>query len=94
MRESSGRLCYFEVVSDHRERDDDPWRAATWEGAEEAALRAGAELSLPERLLWLQEAAALARRLRGEPSGPSGSSPSGKDGAAAAALLEAPYRRD
>jgi hypothetical protein len=66
MRESSDRLCYFEVVSDHRGRDDDPWRAATWEGAEEAALRAGAALSLPERLLWLEESAALARRLGGE----------------------------
>lgn len=50
-------------MSDSRERDEDPWRAATWEGAEESALRAGAALSLPERLLWLEESAALARRL-------------------------------
>ena len=32
----------------------DPWAVATWEGAAEESLAAGAKLTLPERLLWLE----------------------------------------
>jgi len=44
----------------------DPWSSATWEGAEESVLAIGARMSLPERLRWLEEAAASARSLAGD----------------------------
>jgi hypothetical protein len=47
---------------------DDPWRSATWKGAEESVLTVGARMSLPERLRWLEQAAACARALAGERS--------------------------
>jgi hypothetical protein len=50
-------------------RDElDPWRTSSWDGAEDEALAAGARLTLPERLLWLEQAARLARRLAPEES--------------------------
>ena len=41
----------------------DPWQYTTWEGAERAHLLAGAQLSLRQKLAWLEEAAELANRL-------------------------------
>lgn len=43
------------------ERDD--WRVATWEGAAFENLLAGSRLSLPEKLLWLEEMGRVAERL-------------------------------
>jgi hypothetical protein len=44
-------------------RLDDPWESMTWEGAAKAHLSAGANLSLPEKLAWLEEINELARNL-------------------------------
>ena len=41
----------------------DPWQYATWEGAERAQLLAGAQLTLREKLVWLEQAADLVERL-------------------------------
>jgi hypothetical protein len=41
----------------------DPWKSASWAGAEATILEAGARLSLADRLLWLEQAAAAARAL-------------------------------
>lgn len=41
----------------------DPWAGASWEGAEATTLAAGARLTLPERLRWLEQAAETARQL-------------------------------
>ncbi len=46
-----------------RPNDADPWASATWEGAESEMLTAGARMSLPERLRWLEEASRAARAL-------------------------------
>jgi hypothetical protein len=43
----------------------DPWKRASWAGAETTILEAGARLSLEDRLRWLEQAAAAARELRG-----------------------------
>ncbi|MCL4836949.1 MAG: hypothetical protein KJ058_03145 [Thermoanaerobaculia bacterium] len=43
--------------------DDSSWQSASWAGAAEATLRAGARLTMAERLAWLEEAAEVARRL-------------------------------
>jgi hypothetical protein len=52
--------------------DLDPWRTSSWDGAEDESLAAGARLSLPERLLWLEQSARFARRLAPEePAVPS-----------------------
>jgi hypothetical protein len=42
---------------------DDPWESMTWEGAAKAQLIAGANLSLPEKLAWLDEINELASTL-------------------------------
>lgn len=41
----------------------DPWVSATWEGAELAALRVGARMTLAQRLQWLEAATRAARML-------------------------------
>lgn len=46
-----------------RRSESDPWAGATWEGAAEASLAAGAKLTLPERLLWLEQTSRLARQV-------------------------------
>ncbi len=43
---------------------DDPWFWATWEGASLASLLAGARLSLPEKLAWLEEVTEMGERMR------------------------------
>jgi len=40
----------------------DPWEATTWEGSRRAALLAGARMTLAEKLEWLEEINAFARR--------------------------------
>ena len=42
---------------------DDSWHAMTWEGAHQNTLRAGAQLSLAEKVAWLEEAHRTAIRL-------------------------------
>ncbi len=42
----------------------DPWEGVTWDDAELATLRAGARLTLRQKLQWLQDADRLAERLR------------------------------
>lgn len=44
-------------------RFEDPWESMTWEGAAKANLIAGANLTLPEKLAWLEEINNLARNL-------------------------------
>lgn len=44
--------------------DSDPWRSATWEGAAESNLRSSANLTLGERLDWLEEMGRVAGLLR------------------------------
>jgi hypothetical protein len=44
-------------------RFEDPWESMTWEGAAKANLIAGANLTLPEKLAWLEEINDLARNL-------------------------------
>lgn len=41
----------------------DPWDAATWEGAELAALTVGVRMTLAQRLQWLEAATRAARML-------------------------------
>jgi len=43
---------------------DRKWAYATWEGAAEESLRAGARLTLAERLAWLQEMGRLAEHVK------------------------------
>lgn len=49
-----------------RDEIRDPWANATWEGAEAATLAAGAALTLPERLRWLEQARRIALALAGD----------------------------
>ncbi len=43
----------------------DPWFYATWEGNEIATLLAGARLTLPEKLQWLEDACRMAEYFEG-----------------------------
>jgi uncharacterized protein YciW len=43
---------------------DRRWAYATWEGAAEESLRAGARLTMAERLAWLQEIGRLAEHVK------------------------------
>ena len=51
------------MASTRIELPGDPWQYATWEGAKRAQLLAGAQLTLREKLEWLEQAAELAERL-------------------------------
>lgn len=44
----------------------DPWKRATWKGAELETALAGARLTLAERLEWLEQAGDVARRIESE----------------------------
>jgi hypothetical protein len=44
--------------------DKENWQGASWDDAELNTLRAGAALTLREKLHWLEEAEKLGRRLR------------------------------
>lgn len=43
--------------------DDSSWQSTSRAGAAEATLRAGARLTMAERLAWIEKAAQVARRL-------------------------------
>jgi hypothetical protein len=59
---------------------DDSWHAASWEGARLNTLRAGARLSLPEKVAWLEEAHRAAIRLGALPD-PGSETETGVEGA-------------
>jgi len=42
------------------------WSTTSWRGAESSTLAAGAAMSLPERLRWLEETARAVRSLRAD----------------------------
>jgi hypothetical protein len=44
----------------------DPWFSATWEGAALSKLLAGAQLSLEEKLAWLQDVSRFYRAIGGD----------------------------
>lgn len=44
----------------------DPWFAATWEGAALSTLLAGAQLSLKEKLAWLEDMGRFYRAVGGD----------------------------
>ncbi|MDX1998275.1 MAG: hypothetical protein SF066_11200 [Thermoanaerobaculia bacterium] len=44
----------------------DPWYWATWQGATDATLLAGARLTLSQKLDWLEELGRIARSLQGD----------------------------
>lgn len=39
------------------EKNTDPWKACTWEGARSEVLLRGKSLSLREKIIWLEQAA-------------------------------------
>ena len=44
----------------------DPWYWATWQGAADATLLAGARLTLAQKLDWLEEIGRIAQMLQGD----------------------------